>query len=171
MNYTKTKTFIAFINKEKKDTYWMNGNYCFDEDVPKIYPYHTKEDKKIAMEIGKRMGVWSETSDIEGVVLSILSEPFSIITKEEAVEYEKVLQAEEEERVAARKARDKELEDAKREAKKGKKEVVETPEAIVVEAPIVVVEKIEEPKIETPKIEVVKEEKKRVRKPRNIFED
>ena len=147
----------------------MNGNYCFDEDVPKIYPYHTKEDKKIAMEIGKRLGVWSETSDIEAVVLSILSEPFSIITKDEAKEYEKVLQAEEEERVAARKARDKELEDAKRELKRPKKEVVEP----IVEAPVVV-EVAPEVKVE-PKIEVVgevvKEEKRRGRKPRNIFED
>jgi hypothetical protein len=147
----------------------MNGNYCFDEDVPKIYPYHSREDKKIAMEIGKRLGVWSETSDIEGVVLSILSEPFSIITKDEAKEYEKVLQAEEEERVAARKARDKELEDAKRELKRPKKEVVEP----IIEAPVVV-EVVPEVKVE-PKIEVVgevvKEAKTRGRKPRNIFED
>ena len=147
----------------------MNGNYCFDEDVPKIYPYHSREDKKIAMEIGKRLGVWSETSDIEGVVLSILSEPFSIITKDEAKEYEKVLQAEEEERVAARKAKDKELEDAKRELKRPKKEVVEP----IIEAPVVV-EVVPEVKVE-PKIEVVgevvKEAKTRGRKPRNIFED
>lgn len=169
MNYAKTKTFIAFINKDKKDSFWIHGNYCFDDHSPKIYPYQTKEEKETAIEIGKRLGVWDETSDIQGVILSIHSEPFSIITKEQAKEYEKVLQAEEEERVAARKAKDKELEDAKRELKRPKKEVVEP----IVEAPVVV-EVVPEVKVE-PKIEVVgevvKEAKTRGRKPRNIFED
>lgn len=163
MNYAKTKTFIAFINKDKKDSFWIHGNYCFDDHSPKIYPYQTKEEKETAIEIGKRLGVWDETSDIQGVILSIHSEPFSIITKDQAKEYEKQIKAEEEARVAERKARDKELEDAKKGASKANKKVVEE----IVE---VVPEVKEEPKIEVVG-EVVKEEKRRGRKPRNIFED
>ena len=117
-NTNKTKTFIAFINKEKKDTYWINGNYCFDEDVPKIYPYESKEEKKDAIDIGKRLGVWDETSDIDAVLFKVVGEPFSVITKREAAEYEKVLSAEAAQRVAERKAKELEEKKPKKETSK-----------------------------------------------------
>lgn len=121
-NTNKTKTFIAFINKDGKDKWWLHGNYCFDEETPKVYPYETKQDKLDALEIGKRFGVWDETSDIEGVILKVVGEPFSIITKKEAAVYHKQIQKEEEERVAARKAKEEET--------KPKKEVKEKKEKV-----------------------------------------
>ena len=173
MNYTKTKTFIAFINKEKKDTYWINGNYCFDEDVPKIYPYESKEEKKDAIDIGKRLGVWDETSDIDAILFKVVGEPFSVITKREAAEYEKILSAEAAQRVAERKA--KELEE-KTQAKEAKKKTKEEVDEIVEPLPILpkVVEKIEVEKEEPKKVEVKMDEPKEVKRgrpKRSIFED
>lgn len=159
MDYTKkTKTFIAFINKDKKDKFWMYGNYCFDEETPKVYPYETKEDKKAALEIGKRFGVWSETSDIEAVVLKVMGEPFSIIDKAQAKIYEKQLQKEEDERVAERKA--KELSESK--PKKLKEEKVEKVLPIILET--------KEVSKVLPTISEGQPEKKRGR-PKIVFDD
>jgi hypothetical protein len=127
MDYTKkTKTFIAFVNKDGKDRWWLHGNYCFDEETPKIYPYDTKQDKEDAIEIGKRFGVWDETSDIEGLVLKVIGEPFSIINKKEAAIYHKQIQKEEEERVAERKAKEESEKKPKKEIKEEKVKVEES---------------------------------------------
>ena len=127
MDYTKkTKTFIAFVNKDGKDRWWLHGNYCFDEETPKIYPYDTKQDKEDAIEIGKRFGVWDETSDIEGLVLKVIGEPFSIINKKEAAIYHKQIQKEEEERVAERKAKEESEKKPKKEIKEDNVKVEES---------------------------------------------
>ena len=92
MNNTKTKTFIAFINKNKKDSYWIDGNYIFEDTAPKIYPYETKEDKENASVIGFRNTQWDEVegtgSEIVGVVLKVTDEFVNVISKEKAVELE-----------------------------------------------------------------------------------
>lgn len=89
MDYTKTKTFIAFISKSKKDSYWIDGNYVFDESSPKIYPYESKEDKDLANVIGYRHTQWDEVEreklEIVGVLLKV-SEQVPIISKERALE-------------------------------------------------------------------------------------
>lgn len=79
------KQFIAFINKIKRDRYWIDGNQTIDEHSPKIYPYDTPEEKATVYEIGRRYGVWSETSDIEAVILLVQPNILPIITKEEAL--------------------------------------------------------------------------------------
>ena len=79
------KQFIAFINKIKRDRYWIDGNQTIDEHSPKIYPYDTPEEKSTVYEIGRRYGVWSETSDIEAVILLVQPNILPIITKEEAL--------------------------------------------------------------------------------------
>lgn len=92
MNHTKTKTFIAFINKMKKDTYWIDGNYIFDEEVPKIYPYESREDKDIANLVGYRLSQFHDVElaggEIVGVILKATDETISTITKEKAIELE-----------------------------------------------------------------------------------
>lgn len=95
------KNFIAFLNKEKRDRYWINGNLVFDDCVPKIYPYDTTEEKELAHEIGRRLGVWGDTSDIEAVVLELKRPIIPIITKAEAaiVEDEVMAKYEEEAKV------------------------------------------------------------------------
>lgn len=132
MNNTKTKTFIAFINKNKKDSYWVDGNYIFEDTAPKIYPYETKEDKENASVIGFRNTQWDEVegtgSEIVGVVLKVTDEFVNVISKEKAVELEMKIYGN-----TIYKAKEKK-----------KKEKVEE---VVVEKPV---EKIPE-KVETPK--------------------
>lgn len=132
MNNTKTKTFIAFINKNKKDSYWIDGNYIFEDTAPKIYPYETKEDKENASVIGFRNTQWDEVegtgSEIVGVVLKVTDEFVNVISKEKAVELEMKIYGN-----TIYKAKEKK-----------KKEKVEE---VVVEKPV---EKIPE-KVETPK--------------------
>lgn len=93
MDFTKTKTFIAFIHKSKKNSYWIDGNDIFNEDSPKIYPYDSKEEKELANLIGFRNTCWSEVEDskgeIVGVLLKVSSEHLPIISKEKAIELEK----------------------------------------------------------------------------------
>lgn len=138
MNNTKTKTFIAFINKNKKDSYWVDGNYIFEDTAPKIYPYETKEDKENASVIGFRNTQWDEVegtgSEIVGVVLKVTDEFVNIISKEKAVELEQKIYGN-----TIYKAKEKK-----------KKEKVEE---VVVEKPVEKIpEKVEVPKkvIETP---------------------
>jgi len=111
MDYTKTKTFIAFINKDSKDRYWINGNLTTDKDEPRIYPYETKEEKELALYIGKNLGCWSECADVEAVLLKVQGSPFHIINKKEAKERLKVLEKEADERARKRKELEKKKEE------------------------------------------------------------
>jgi len=111
MDYTKTKTFIAFINKDSKDRYWINGNLTTDKDEPRIYPYETKEEKEFALYIGKNLGCWSECADVEAVLLKVQGSPFHIINKKEAKERLKVLEKEADERARKRKELEKKKEE------------------------------------------------------------
>ena len=85
MDHTKTKSFIAFVNKDGKNRWWVDGNYVFDEISPKVYPYETKEDKEHAKLIGYRIAIWDESGDIEGVILKASGETIPTISKKEAL--------------------------------------------------------------------------------------
>jgi hypothetical protein len=145
MDYTKTSTFIAFVNKDGKNRYWCHGNYVYDEDTPKIYPYETKEDKKNAIEIGQRFGVWDETGDIEALVLKVSGSPIPILLKKDAKSVEEKMLKENAERIAKRK------ENEASEKKKVKDEAIAEK---VVEKPVekVKTEKVEEKVSPTPEV-------------------
>ena len=84
MDNTKQKKFIAFINQEGKDRWWINGNLTYDSSSPTILPYDTKEDKANAIDKAKKMCIWEETHDIYGIVLSVVDKPFEIISFSDA---------------------------------------------------------------------------------------
>lgn len=92
MNNVKTKTFIAFIHRNKKDQHWIDGNYIYEEDAPKIYPYETKEQKELANLIGWRNTQWDEVEqsggEIVGVLLTVSDQILPMISKEKALEIE-----------------------------------------------------------------------------------
>ena len=100
MDHTKTKTFIAFINSDGKDKWWIDGNCTFEVDRPTILPYETKEQKESAISVGKLKGLWDETTDVYGVVLKVQEVPFEIINRKDA----DIQRKEREEAEAARKA-------------------------------------------------------------------
>ena len=77
----KAKKFIAFINKDGRDRHWINGNFPWAEDGPTLFPYDTREQKKIADEVSEKLVCWSETGDIEGVILQPVGEVFLIHNK------------------------------------------------------------------------------------------
>jgi len=83
MDYCKNKQFIAFINKESKDRFWCDGSFAWEEYAPKIHPYDTPEHKQIAKEICESLFCWSETGDIEAVILTVSKEPFPMMTKKD----------------------------------------------------------------------------------------
>lgn len=84
MDNTKTKTFIAFINKSGHDKWWIDGNCPYESDRPRILPYQTKEDKETAIKYGRSIGLWEESEDVYGVVLTVTGEPFEIINRKDA---------------------------------------------------------------------------------------
>lgn len=92
MDHTKTQTFIAFVNKTKRDKYWIDGNYFYDEDSPKIYPYETREQKDIANIIGYRNSHWDdiiqEKGEVVGIIFKATEQTIPIISKEKAIELE-----------------------------------------------------------------------------------
>lgn len=81
MDHCRTKQFIAFIHKNSKDRFWCNGYFAWDEYSPTLHPYDTKEQRKTAIEIGEAISAWSETSEIEAVILTVSSEIISIVNK------------------------------------------------------------------------------------------
>lgn len=81
MDNCKTKQFIAFINKTGKDRFWCDGYFAWDEYAPNIHPYDTKEQKKIAAEIADGISSWSETGEIEAVILTVSSEVIKFVDK------------------------------------------------------------------------------------------
>jgi hypothetical protein len=83
MDYCKTKQFIAFINKTGRDRFWCDGYFAWDEYAPNIHPYDTKEQKKIAAEIADGISSWSESGEIEGVVLTVSQEVITFVNKSE----------------------------------------------------------------------------------------
>lgn len=87
------KQFLAFVNKVKRDRYWIDGNMTMDDHSPKVYPYDTPEEKAIVYEIGRRLGVWCETSDVEAVILILQPQVLPIITKEQALLIEEEIMA------------------------------------------------------------------------------
>ena len=94
MNHASCKTFIAFVNIDKKDKFFIDGNDVWDRVSPKIYPYESKEDKDNAKGIGYRIANWDQTGDlVEGIILKV-HETVPIISKKEAVKIEEKFQQE-----------------------------------------------------------------------------
>jgi len=83
MDYCKNRQFLAFINKDGKDKYWVDGGFPWSEVSPTLHPYDTKEEKLLAREIGESLSCWSETGDIEAVVLTVSNEVMSIMKKKD----------------------------------------------------------------------------------------
>lgn len=82
MDHCKNKQFIAFVNKNSRDRFWCSGYFAWDEYAPTLHPYDTKEQRKIAIEIGEAIAAFSETNEIEAVILTVGTETISIINKE-----------------------------------------------------------------------------------------
>jgi tRNA G10 N-methylase Trm11 len=88
MNHASCKTFIAFVNIDKKDKFFVDGNDVWDKVSPKIYPYESKEDKDNAKGIGYRIANWDQSGDlVEGIILKV-HETVPIISKKEAEKIE-----------------------------------------------------------------------------------
>jgi hypothetical protein len=84
MDHTKCKTFIGFVNVDKKDRWWVDGNSVWDTISPRILPYETKEEKESAKLYGYSTATWSETGDeVVGVIFKV-HETIPVITKKEA---------------------------------------------------------------------------------------
>jgi hypothetical protein len=62
--------------------------------IPRVFQYDTKEQKQTAMEIAEHLVCWSETCDIEAVILQRVDEPFPLFTKKDSAglveKYEKI---------------------------------------------------------------------------------
>lgn len=146
MDYTKTKTFIAFVNIDGRDKFWVDSNDPCDRISPKIYPYETKEEKETAKLVGHRTAMWSESGDrIEGVLLKVC-ETIPVINKKEAEELEQKWikkSKEEREALAEEKHKKKDPEPLQKPL-----EPVSKPVEKIVEK---VVEKSPEPIVEAPK--------------------
>jgi hypothetical protein len=82
MDHCKNKQFIAFINKNSRDRYWCDGYFAWDEYAPTLHPYDTKEQRKTAIEIGEAIAAFSETNEIEAVILTVGTEIIPIVNKE-----------------------------------------------------------------------------------------
>jgi hypothetical protein len=150
MNHASCKTFIAFVNVDGRDRFFVDGNDVWDKVSPKVYPYESKEDKDNAKLIGYRIANWDQTGEnVEGIILKV-HETVPIISKKEALIIEEKHRLEVEE--MKRKCRE--------ESPKPKKEKVQEP------IPEIVPVKIEPVKTQSP------EPKKRGR-PRihNIIEE
>ena len=83
MDYCKNRQFLAFINKDGKDKYWVDGGFPWSDVSPTLHPYDTKEEKLLAREIGESLSCWSETGDIEAVVLTVSNEVIPIMKKKD----------------------------------------------------------------------------------------
>jgi hypothetical protein len=88
MNHASCKTFIAFVNVDGRDRFFVDGNDVWDKTSPKVYPYESKEDKDNAKLIGYRIANWDQTGEnVEGIILKV-HETVPIISKKEAVAIE-----------------------------------------------------------------------------------
>lgn len=137
MNHASCKTFIAFVNIDGRDKFFVDGNDVWDKVSPKVYPYESKEDKDNAKLIGYNIANWDQSGEtVEGIILKV-HETVPIITKKEAMKLEEKYQ--EEQLEARRKLKEEES------PKKKEKTIPEEPPPIPV-----VVPKIEPVKIESP---------------------
>lgn len=85
MNHASCKTFIAFVNIDGRDKFFVDGNDVWDKVSPKVYPYESKEDKDNAKLIGYRIANWDQTGEnVEGIILKV-HETVPIISKKEAL--------------------------------------------------------------------------------------
>ena len=135
MNHASCKTFIAFVNIDGRDKFFVDGNDVWDKTSPKVYPYESKEDKDNAKLIGYKIANWDQTGEnVEGIILKV-HETVPIISKKEAIRLEEKYQ--EEQLEARRKLKEED-------SPKAKKEKTQEP------IPEIVPVKIEPTKIESP---------------------
>lgn len=135
MNHASCKTFIAFVNIDGRDKFFVDGNDVWDKTSPKVYPYESKEDKDNAKLIGYKIANWDQTGEnVEGIILKV-HETVPIISKKEAIRLEERYQ--EEQLEARRKLKEED-------SPKPKKEKIQEP------IPEIVPVKIEPTKIESP---------------------
>lgn len=71
MNHTKTQFFAAFKHVEDKNTYWINGAWCYDQESPGLFEYETKEQKQRVKDVGQSLLETWNLKDVEMVVLKI----------------------------------------------------------------------------------------------------
>lgn len=148
MDHTKCKTFIAFVNVDKKDKFWCDGNSVWDTVSPKIFPYETKEEKEDAKLTGYHTAAWSETGDeVYGVIFKAC-ETVPIISKKEALQLE-------EKHLKQRLEEKQKILDEDKPKKESKKEI---PEPVKIQVP------------ETKKEEIV-EKRGRGRPRKNLLDD
>jgi hypothetical protein len=90
MDYTKTKTFIAFRHVADKNRYWVEYGWVFSEESPSLYPYDTKDQKKIADEVlDSYINNWG-LKDVETVIVTVgASKSISDRKKKEVVKTSK----------------------------------------------------------------------------------
>lgn len=138
MNHASCKTFIAFVNIDGRDKFFVDGNDVWDKISPKVYPYESKEDKDNAKLIGYNIANWDQSGEtVEGIILKV-HETVPIISKKEALIIEEKHRLEVEE--MKRKCRE---EDA---PKKKEKSIPEVPPPPIP----VIVPKIEPAKTQSP---------------------
>ena len=144
MDHTKCKTFIGFVNIDKKDRWWVDGNSVWDTISPRILPYETKEEKESAKLYGYSTATWSETGDeVVGVIFKV-HETIPVISKKEAIILEeKHMKQRLEEK---QKLLDEENPPKKKEEKISKEVIKEPVKEVVKEIPKVSTPVIPEPK-------------------------
>lgn len=71
MDYTKSGTFAAFKHTEDKNTYWINCGWYYDQEVPGLFPYDTKENKTIVNDVAKNISEHWNLKNIQLVTLKV----------------------------------------------------------------------------------------------------
>lgn len=73
MDHTKCKVFIGFRHTEDKHTYWINSAWTYDQEIPGLFPYNSKEDKAIVEDVANSLqGNW-KIKDLEMVTFNVVS--------------------------------------------------------------------------------------------------
>lgn len=81
MDHTKKNTFAAFVNVDKNDKYWINGNWQNETDTPSLFKYNTSEEKKIVQEVAQSyIDNWGVDA-LEVVILEVKSRHITKLKK------------------------------------------------------------------------------------------
>lgn len=88
MDYTKNKTFACFKHTQDKNTYWINGGWMFDQETPGLFPYDTREDKKIVEDVANSIATHWEVKNLELVILKVVSSSDVKIPKKNEIKTE-----------------------------------------------------------------------------------
>ena len=70
---TKKRVFACFVNVEPGNKFWVNQHWVWDDDVPGLFAYETKEEKQRVADVAQSMiDNWGITK-IELVTLEVKS--------------------------------------------------------------------------------------------------